>query len=318
MIKIIIPNYNGEPHLKECLDSLREQTYKNFSILIVDNNSKDNSVKFIKQEYPEVELLLMPTNTGFSKAINEGIKHSLKDKEIKYIILLNNDLKCDKNFVLELLECMKLKDVGFVASKMLNYYDPSLIDAAGDGFNRWGHPVGIGSNQKDSEKYNYSKYVPGACAGAAAYRRELFEKVGLFDEDFYAIFEDVDFNLRAQLLGYKCFYTPKAICYHKRGATINQNHNLHIYLCERNLVLLRLKNYPILLYLLYQPIYLSVRIYQYIKILLKFGFKRFYYAVKGFFTGVINIPKNIHKRRFIQRNKIVSLGYFKSILKQNE
>lgn len=316
MIKIIIPNFNGEPHLKECLDSLRKQTFKEFSILLVDNNSIDNSVNFVKQEYPEVEVLQLQNNEGFAKAINEGIKKTLSDEKIKYFILLNNDVKCDENFVLELFKSSKIKGVGAVAPKMLNYFNPRLIDSVGDGFNKWGHPIGRGSNQPDSDKYNKSIFVTGVCAGAALYTKEIFEKVGFFDEDFFAFFEDVDFNLRLQSAGYKCYYNPKAICYHKRGATIGDKHDFHIFLCERNLVLLRFKNYPLTLYIYYQPIYLLVRIYQYLKILRKFGCKRFFNASKGFLCGILSIPKNFQKRKNIQKNRIISIKYFRSLLKE--
>ncbi|MCX7833770.1 MAG: glycosyltransferase family 2 protein [Ignavibacteria bacterium] len=315
MIEVIIPNYNGKDHIKECLDSLRIQTEKNFSITIVDNASEDGSDDIIAKEYPEVNLIRLNKNFGFAKAINYGIKEALKKTEIKYIILLNNDIKCDRNFIKEMISGFVANDVGSVASKMLNYYDNSIIDAAGDYISWRGLPTARGNGMKDTEKFNKGIFMFSACAGAAAYKREVFEQVGFFDEDFYAYFEDVDFGFRLQLMGYRCYYNPKAICYHKREATFSKWKGLITKLCEKNLLALRLKNYPILLLIIFQPIFFASRCIRYWKFLKNDSFETFKNALLGYFLGLREIPKTIRKRRQIQKLKKISNSELLKILK---
>lgn len=315
MIRVIIPNYNGKEHIRECLDSLREQTVKNFTVTVVDNASEDGSDLIVLQEYPEVNLIKLTKNFGFAKAVNIGIKDALKIQEVNYIVLLNNDVKCDINFIKELINGFISEDIGSVASKMLNYYDNSIIDAAGDYLNWRGLPTARGNGKKDSEEYNTGTFVFSACAGAAAYKREVFEKTGFFDEDFFAYFEDVDFGFRLQLMRYKCYYNPRAICYHKREASFSKRKGLITKLCEKNLVALRFKNYPLPLLLRFQPIFMASRLVRYWRFLKNESVKTFLCALEGYFCGLFELPKSFRKRREIQKKKKITNSELYNILK---
>ncbi|MFQ5586485.1 MAG: glycosyltransferase family 2 protein, partial [Thermodesulfobacteriota bacterium] len=138
----------------------------------------------------------------------------------EYIALLNNDTEVDPRWLEELVSALERRpETGFCASKMLNFYRRNIIDTAGDGFSRYGLAFKRGARREDGPEYNREEYVFGACAGAAVYRRELFEEVGLFDEDFFAYLEDVDLSFRAQLKGFRCLYVPTAVVYHMMGGT---------------------------------------------------------------------------------------------------
>ena len=315
MISVVIPNYNGESHLKECLESLYRQSYKDFKIYLVDNNSSDNSVAFTKRNFPDVEVLSLDSNTGFAKAVNTGIKNSLDNEKIEYIVLLNNDIKCDINFLNELLSGFKTKNTGSVTCKMLNYYNRDIIDDAGDFIKKKGSPYARGHSEKDIGQYDTEEFIWGACAGAAVYKREVFDKVGFFDEDFFAYYEDVDFNFRMQLAGYKCYYNPKAVCFHKRGETFKDKTGLETMLCEKNLVALRIKNYPINILLKWIPYFLVVRIRRYYGFIRNYSYKVFWSAVKGYLKGLTEIPKSLAKRRKIQRQMKVTPEYIESIFR---
>ncbi len=311
MISIVIPNYNGLVHLKACFDSLKNQSQKDYIIVLVDNNSSDDSVKFTMQNYPEVKIVKLNYNTGFAKAVNEGIK--ICDTE--FILLLNNDTECDQDFLNEMLSGFKEKDVGSVAGKMLNYFDRKIIDDAGDFIKSRGSPYARGFEEPDNGQYEKEEYIFGACAGAALYRSEIFKKVGYFDEDFFAYYEDVDFSFRMQLAGYKCFYNPRAVCYHKRGATTGSRTGFQTMLCEKNLIALRIKNYPLSTFLKGLPFFMIVRIKRYYLFLTRHSFSLFMSAVKGYLKGLAGIPKSLKKRGEIQRSKKVSTEYIESILK---
>jgi hypothetical protein len=315
MVSIVIPNYNGVAHLKVCFESLRNQVYSDFKVCLVDNNSSDNSIIFTKENFPEVEILSLDSNTGFAKAVNEGIKHSLENKNTGYIVLLNNDIECDKNFIKELLSGFKSEETGSVACKMLNYYKREFIDNAGDFIKRKGSPYPRGNGEKDIGQYDVEEFIWGACAGAAMYKREVFEKAGFFDEDFFAYYEDVDFNFRMQLVGYKCYYNPKAVCFHKRGSTLKHKIGFETMFCEKNLVAVRLKNYPVKILIKWAPFFMVVRLMRYYGFFRNHSSRVCWFAFKGFLIGLTEVPKSLAKRRKIQKQRKVTYEYIESIFR---
>lgn len=314
MISIVIPNFNGYKYLDICLNSLRNQTYNDFSIIVVDNGSTDNSVELLKKNFPDVKIISHKINTGFAKAVNDGIKLSLKDNEVSHIVLLNNDIECKPDFIKELLNGFIDSYVGSVACKMLNFYNRNVIDDTGDFLRKGGLSVPRGFGEEDNGQYDSPEYVFSACAGAAIYKREVFEKAGLFDEDFFAYLEDIDFGFRLQLSGYKCYYNPKAVCYHIRSATTLDKKYLPTYYSERNIVFLRFKNYPAVLLFKYILHFYFGRIRRFYIFARYYSFSLSFYALKGYLNGVLKLYKMIPKRFFIQRNKKVSVKYIESIL----
>lgn len=314
-VYIVIPNYNGLIHLKDCFDSLLRQTFHDFKVLLVDNNSSDDSISFTTKKYPQVEIIRMTYNTGFARAVNAGIKRALGDHRCKYVILLNNDTECDARFVEEMVISVTKNEAGSGACKMLNFTDRTLIDDAGNFIKRRGSPYARGFGEKDIKQYDKEEFIFGACAGAAIYKTEVFEKAGFFDDDFFAYYEDVDFSFRLQLMGFKCFFNPKAVCYHKRGATTIATSGFQTYYCEKNLVALRIKNYPSGIYLLSMPFFLIVRLKRYYNFLFHHSPSLFASAVKGYFKGLSELPLSFRKRKEIMKNVKVSDDYIESILR---
>ncbi len=315
MIYVVIPNFNGIKHLEVCLKSISRQSCKDFKVIIVDNGSKDDSVNFIKNNFPEIELIQENYNSGFSIAVNTGIKKALENSDCDYILLLNNDIECEINFFEEMKNGFVEKSIGAVGCKMLNFYNRKIIDDTGNFIKLIGSPYRRGSLEKDIGQYNKPEYVFGVCAAAAIYKKEVFNEIGFFDEDFFAYYEDVDFCFRMQLFGYKCFYNPKAICYHKRGGTTEKISGFQTLLCEKNLIALRIKNYPFWIYVKLTPLFIIGRLKRFFDFLSKYGINIFINAVKGYFSGLIEIPKSIYKRRNIQKLKKVDSKYIYELLK---
>ncbi|MGB9696166.1 MAG: glycosyltransferase family 2 protein [Ignavibacteria bacterium] len=313
MITVIIPNYNGIEHLDECLNSLKNQTFENFQIVIIDNGSSDSSVTFIENNYPEVKLIKLNSNTGFSVAVNKGVKYALEEFKSQYILLLNNDIQCSNSFIEEMMKGFVSEEVGSVASKMLNYYHRTIIDNAGDFIKKMGSPFARGHGEVDKGQYDKPEFVFGACAGAAMYKAAVFKDIGFFDEDFFAYYEDVDFSFRLQLCGYKCFYNPKAICYHKRGATTSHYPGYQIELCEKNLIALRVKNYPLRLLILWKLFFSIARIKRYADFLFSDKPSLFLSAIKGYFRGNLELYQSFRKRCAVQKKVKVSYDYIKSL-----
>lgn len=242
-VTIVIPNYNGKHFMEPCLSSLSEQTYKNFHILVVDNASSDGSIEYMEENYPDIELIKLQKNYGFSKAVNIGIQHS----RTPYVILLNNDTTVDTRYVEEMVKAIeKSPKIFSVSSKMIQMYHPELIDSAGDLYTLSGWGVCRGCGRPVS---NYTKYdeIFTACAGAAIYRRSVFDEIGYFDENHFAYLEDIDIGYRARIYGYYNMYCPTALVYHVGSGTSGSKYNsFKVKLAARNNLYLNYKNMPAL------------------------------------------------------------------------
>ncbi len=241
MVRVIIPNYNGSRYLRSCLESLRSQTYRDFQVVVVDDGSQDGSVGLIKMEFPEVKVIGLKKNSGFSAAVNAGIRETGG----KLVALLNNDVEADPGWLEALVSAADQHPwADFFACKMLNFSKREILDGAGDAYLRFGGAHRIGYGELDQGQYDEPREVLGACAGAALYRRTLFDSVGLFDEDFFAFLEDVDLSLRAQWAGSRCLYVPSARVYHVGGGTAAPRSPLSERLAAQNRWNVAVKNLP--------------------------------------------------------------------------
>lgn len=242
-VTVIIPNYNGKHFMEACLSSLEKQTYHAYKILVVDNASSDGSIEFMQKNYPDIELIALDQNYGFSKAVNVGILHSTTP----YVLLLNNDTTVDPHFLEEMVAAIRTSPHNFsVSSKMIQMYHPDLIDSAGDFYTILGWGFGRGKDHS-VQKYNTPDETFTACAGAAIYRRKVFDKIGLFDENHFAYLEDIDIGYRARIYGFKNKYCPSALVYHVGSGTSGSKYNsFKVKLSARNSVYLNYKNMPLL------------------------------------------------------------------------
>lgn len=241
LVTVAIPNYNN----KELLDNLIKSIKKSISlsnVIIVDNASQDGSATFIKQKYPEIQLIENDINTGFAHAVNQAIKQVKTD----YVFLLNNDTLIEENTIQELLKTINIEENIFsVSSKMIQMSDKKLIDDAGDEYTvlGWSKRRGYGKNITN---YTLDEEVFSACAGAALYKTELFDEIGYFDEKFESYVEDMDLSYRARLYGYKSYYSSKAIVYHVGSATTGSRYNgFKVQKSARNNIFMIYKNMPL-------------------------------------------------------------------------
>ncbi len=312
-IDIIIPNFNGKVFLPACLDSLQRQSYSDFHVIVVDNGSSDGSVEFLHQNYPEVEVLAWDENTGFSAAVNGGIKAG----SAPLVFLLNNDTELDESCLERLVSAAKQKkEYDFFATKMLNYQDRTVLDGAGDAFLRGGVGYRIGTMEEDAEYYSNARQVFGACAGAALYRRGFFDELGLFDEDFFAYLEDVDLNLRANSRGKKCWYVPDARVYHIGSATTGSKINpFTVSLSTRNNLCVLVKNYPFSLLFRFTP---AICVYQFFWLCFVIKKWQFVAYVKGLIKFFEILPMMLGKRQENLRLQSVNKKELATIMNRAE
>ena len=239
-VTVIIPNYNGLQFMEPCLKALEGQNYKEFDLLVVDNGSQDGSGEWLRER--GIPTLFLGENTGFSGAVNAGIRAV----STPYVILLNNDTEPLPDYVGELVRCMdRFPEVFSASSKMIQLYHKDLMDDAGDMYSvlGWAYQRGVG---QPSSGYQRACQVFAACAGAAIYRREVFEEIGYFDESHFAYLEDIDVGYRARIYGYRNVYCPTAKVYHVGSGTSGSKYNsFKVKLSARNSVYLNYKNMPL-------------------------------------------------------------------------
>ena len=291
-VAVIIPNFNGEKFLGDALGALE---YDKYSVIVVDNGSTDGSVAFIKNYFPQIEMICLDENYGFSRAVNEGLKKC----DAKFAVLLNNDTRAEKGFVDKLLEAMEADERIFSCqAKMLQMDYPEKIDSAGDFYCALGWGISRG---KDKQKFLYCTRdrIFSACAGAAMYRTEVFRRIGYFDEAHFAYLEDVDVGYRARIAGYENAFAPEAIVYHKgSGATGSRHNAFKVKLAARNNLYMIYKNMPRWQILMNLPLLLIGWLIKALYFALK-GMGLSY--VKGSWKGILLARKG-HKVPFLAEN----------------
>jgi GT2 family glycosyltransferase len=199
-----------------CLRSLINQTYPDFQTIVVDNGSSDGSVDAVSNEFPQVKVVRLPANEGFSYATNLGVRES--NGEI--LAFLNNDAEADPDWINAGMQVFQNHpEIGILASRIMDYHQRDVIQNAGIKIRRSGRPAGLGRGQKFGGQWATTREVFGASGGAMMVRRSVWEKVGPFREDFVSYLEDVDWAFRARLMGEKCRYVPKMVVYHREAAT---------------------------------------------------------------------------------------------------
>ena len=292
---VIIPHYNKLALLKECIYHLECDESTNFDIMVVDNGSTDGSGEYIfnkTNEDSRFHSILLNENTGFARAVNKGLQYSI-DNKYDYSILLNNDAYVEKDFVKNLIIAIKRSNKVFaVSSLMLSYYDKEKIDSVGDYYNIFGWSFQGHLNENFEDVENDEKPF-SACAGAAIYNNSILEKIGLFDEKFFAYLEDIDISYRAKLMGYEILTCKDAICYHLGSATTGTKYNkFKVRISARNNIYLLYKNMPYIQILInIFPLFIG-HIIKFLFFIHKgFGIDYFFGFVEGF-RGVKFIKKN--------------------------
>jgi GT2 family glycosyltransferase len=308
-IAVVVVNWNGAHLLPTCLSSLRQQTWRDFETILVDNGSADDSLALLQRDFPEVRVIPLQENLGLAGGTNAGIAAT----DAPIIATLNNDTEADPRWLEELKLALDAHpEAGSVASKLLLFDRRDVIHSAGDFYGVDGVPGNRGVWERDDGRFGQSELIFGACAGAAAYRRTMLDDVGLFEDSFFMYCEDVDLAFRGQLLGYRCVFAPAAVVYHMLSAT--GGGPLASYYCGRNFLRVIVRDMPRELLGRVWPRVLLAQ--------LRFTWESLVHArepaararLRGQFDGLRELPRMLHERREIQRRRRVPIRYLRSIL----
>jgi len=298
LVDIIICQKNNKAIISACLDSVKNQTYKRWKCIVVDDHSTDGGCEFIEKKYPFVKIFRLK-GKGPSYNRNIGIKSTFG----KYIVTMDSDAVLARNWLSEMIKFMeKNPKIGVCSGKILDQNNPDVISIAGGGLSKSGivYHRGTGQNTNTS-KYNQIKKTIYLCSASMITRRKVFDKIGYFDPDYIYSHEDLDICWRTNMAGFDVVYYPKAESYHQMGCTVAKFPSAKLrYLGCRNRILTLLKNYQIINLLKYSPLFIIHFFYLLI-------FKNHKSAIiNAYLWNVKNIKSTINKRNKIQHTRVKS------------
>ncbi len=276
---------------------MRRQTFRDFETILVDNGSTDGSVEYVRTQFPEVKLLALAENLGFTGGNIAGYAQANGD----LIVLLNNDTEAHPKWLEEIHRASRVyAEAGTFASKMMYFDERGRVENCGFDLEISGATIDLGRDELDGPEWSQLRKVFGGCGGAVAYRRKMLEDIGFLDPDFFMTFEDTDLSFRAQLCGYECVYTPGAIVYHRYRATNRKTPSRQVFYSQRNIEFVYLKNMPLGLILRSAPH----------RLLYEVG-AAIYFSKQGtgaaFFRAKLDVlrclPAILRKRREVQKRR---------------
>jgi GT2 family glycosyltransferase len=248
LVSIVILNWNGKDFLQKFLPSVLASTYPNKKIIVADNASTDDSISFLQQQYPSVQIIQNPTNEGFAKGYNTALKQIESD----YFVLLNSDVEVTAGWIEPVIKLMESDSLIAVCQpKILAYSNKHQFEyagASGGWIDNLGYPFSRGRIfdvvEDDNGQYNDSQQCFWASGAAFFVKTAVYNKLKGLDNYMFAHQEEIDFCWRAQLAGYKIFVEPAAIVYHVGGGTLPHGNSRKVFLNFRNNLVMLAKNLP--------------------------------------------------------------------------
>lgn len=309
---IIILCWNSNNYIHKCLESLKNQTFQDFEVLLVDNNSPDPVPGSLINDYSTLNIrhYRLNTNLGFAGGNNFGASKAKGG----YLVLLNSDAFPTSNWLENIKKAIDLYPQSFFASKLLMANYPSRLDGTGDTYHFSGMVWRTNHNRLEKNVRQQEGEVFSACGAAAIYPKAAFDEVGGFDEDYFAYVEDVDLGFRLQLVGYKCIYLPDAVVHHVGSGSTQRRSDLSVYYGQRNLIWTFMKNIPSPLIYFLLPFHILANIFLLIISIFRHQGK---ITLQAKVDAMKKIPKFIMKRKKIHDQRKISVCKLISLLNWN-
>jgi GT2 family glycosyltransferase len=308
-LTVAVLSYDGRHLLEVILPSIARQTFRDFEVVVVDNGSCDDTVSWLREQWPAVELISLQQNIGVTAALNVCARAG----RAPLVGLFNNDLELEPECLGELVSALREHpEAGWAGTKLLDFEQRDVLDGAGDVFT-WAATGGRrGHGQPDRGQFDRPRTIFGACGGAAVYRRTALEQVGAFDEDFFAFYEDVDWNLRAQLAGFSCRFVPSAVAYHMGSATIGKGlSDFTRYHLWRNTLWIIAKDIPTAALLRHAP---QLILGQLVNLAVAVRDRKLGVWLRVWRDGLRGLPRMLRKRRDVQARRRVTLAQLDAVV----
>lgn len=306
---VVIPNYNGADMLAPAIESVLTQSLRNLKLVIVDNGSRDDSRKIIKKyasKDDRVVAIYRDKNYGYTGGVNPGMELAIEE-DADYVAPFNNDAIAHKDWLKHLVEFLEKNPAYGIAACNLLHADGKTYDSTGDQYSIWGLPYPRDRDQL-VRKHDAGGDIFGASGGASMYRVSMLQKIGLFDQDFFAYYEDIDLSFRAQLAGWKVRYVPDSVVYHKQSVTSNaMPSGFTTYQYMKNLPLVIIKDIPAgMLWRIYPRFFLGYTM-SFLNALVRSH--NGWPALKGWGRSIALTPRKLLERHTIQKGRTVTNDY---------
>ncbi len=307
LVSVVIVHWNERDLLRNCLLSLQHQDYPEVEMIVVDNGSTDGTPEMVRREFPRVQLIANAENAGFARGNNQGIRLS----KGKYVIVLNADTTAEPAWIRVQVEAMEADPaLGLCQGKMMLMREPGRINSVGMVLTREGLVKHLGDGEEDRGQYETASPIFAVSGACACCRRETLDQIGLFDEDYFIYYEDLDLSWRAWLLGWRCAYVPGAVLHHYRNVTVNRGSAVYWhfrYLNHRNRLWTLWKNFAGSSLLRYVP-----RLCWYDGVMMGKGLKAWLTGsrppveLKARWDALRGWGRMLEKRRSLQRRRVRS------------
>lgn len=306
---LAVLNFNGRDLLAQALPSITAQDHPAFEVVVVDNGSTDGSAEYLREHWPDVRLVALAVNVGVTAALNAMVDAAAGSE---YVALLNNDVELEPDWLSRLVAVLEARpQLAAAAGKLVRFSERTIIDRAGDELHWSSAAYGRGAGELDRGQYEEPGEVFSVGGAAALYRTSAFERVGRFDEAFFAYLEDVDWGFRARLAGFGAWYEPAAVGYHHGGATLGAINPFSLYHLRRNQIWLVVKNYPRRALLRRSPALLWFTAMQ-TAVAVRPGHLGL--VLKAYRHAIAGLPAVLRKRRQIQRAAVVGASGLESFM----
>ncbi len=300
---VIIPNYNGQRFLPTLLAALNQQTFGDLEIILADDASTDDSVVWVEQHYPDVRVLVNRHNVGFVRTCNAAVDAARG----RVVVLLNNDTEPEAQWLAELVKALcENPQAAIAASKMLLFDQRDQLHTTGDLLGRDGLPRNRGVWEIDRGQYDNAQQIFSGSGGGSAFRKDAWQQLGGFDDDFWMYLEDVDFGFRAQLAGWQAIFVPNARLYHHLCATAGGA--LASYYVGRNTIWTLAKNMPLGLLRRNLPSMVAGQLGITLNALRAWRGEAARARLRGQLAGILGLPRQLRKRQLIQSRRLVEDG----------
>ncbi len=302
LVSVIILNWNGKKFLHTCLSSLTQIKNPRIEIIVIDNNSSDDSVSYMRKNFPKVKVIASDKNKGFAGGNNLGAEASSG----QYLLFLNNDTKVTKEFLNPMISaCKRDPYIGCIQPEMRVMNHPDLLDEAGAYLTMSGFLYHYGYRKEYRlPMYRTTREVFSAKGACMLIPKHAFEQVGGFDEDFFIFFEETDLCHRLWLAGYKVLYQPESYIYHVAGGdtTDTYDYERRVYLTFKNMNCSYLKNFGALYLATIYPVFLIFQLGVLIYFFVSLRFTIVNAILRGWWWNVVNVHTTLKKRNTIQQH----------------
>lgn len=311
-VAVVIVNWNAGDWLRRVLAGLSQQTFRDFSVVLVDNASSDDSIDRARKYLPDVTCLLQARNLGFAAANNLAVRVA----DCEWIALLNPDAIPEPEWLERLINASTNNpDFSFFGSRQLMAATPDRLDGVGDAYHVSGLAWRLGYGQADARSHANADPVEifSPCAAAGLYKRAAFMQAGGFDERYFCYFEDVDLGFRLRLAGHRALYVPDAVVHHAGSVTSGHRSAFSLYHGQRNLVWTFVKNMPANLLWRYLPLHILMNLAMIVR-----------YALRGQGLTILKAKADalrglsgmLQSRRAIQSQRVITSGELLRVMRR--